>query len=328
MVLVRRIRKRPTTTRVYDELWRLAGERQAIYFRRLASSPGPWTEDPILRRFKFTNAYRASDRTSQFLIRNVIYAGNQDPAEVFFRTILFRVFNRISTWELLHAQLQDVQSDTFDVGDYGSILDSARARGRAIYSPAYIIPPVNNVRPKHLGHLRLIEAVLKTRLLDRILEASSLESVYSSVRSIPAFGAFLSFQLAIDFNYSGSLEFSEMDFVVAGPGAREGISKCFSQRDGWSDAELVRWATERQDLEFNRLGIDFRNLWGRPLQLIDCQNLFCEVAKYARVSHPEFTSRNGRSRIKQTFHPTANPFLPWYPPKWGINDEVDLSPGG
>ena len=30
--------------------------------------------------------------------------------------------------------------------------------------------------------------------------------------------------------------------------------------------------------------VEFRDLWGRPLQLIGCQNLFCEVDKYARVA--------------------------------------------
>ena len=45
--------------------------------------------------------------------------------------------------------------------------------------------------------------------------------------------------------------------------------------------------TERQEDEFERLGLRFRDLWGRRLQLIDCQNLFCEVSKYARVKHPE-----------------------------------------
>ena len=49
---------------------------------------------PILARFKFTNAYRASDRVSQYLIRNVIYEGSQSSEEVFFRTLLFKIFKQ------------------------------------------------------------------------------------------------------------------------------------------------------------------------------------------------------------------------------------------
>lgn len=90
-------------TPVYDTYWRFAAERQRIFFRRLNGETAPWTDDAILRDFKFTNAYRASDRVSQYLIRNVIYREDlpRDADEVVFRVLLFKVFNRIETWELL-----------------------------------------------------------------------------------------------------------------------------------------------------------------------------------------------------------------------------------
>ena len=63
----------PKPTPVYDTFWRFAAERQAVFFRRFRREPAPWTRDPIIARFKFTNAYRATDRVSQYLIRNVLY---------------------------------------------------------------------------------------------------------------------------------------------------------------------------------------------------------------------------------------------------------------
>ena len=68
--------------------------------------------------------------------------------------------------------------------------------------------------------------------------------------------------------------------------------------------------------------LEFESLWGRRLQLIDCQNVFCEVSKYARVRHPEVSGRSGRTKIKQRFKATASPISYWYPPKWGLNDRV------
>ncbi len=59
------------------------------------------TADEILSTYKFTNAYRAADRVSQYLIREVIYHGDQSPENLFFRTLLFKIFNKIDTWELL-----------------------------------------------------------------------------------------------------------------------------------------------------------------------------------------------------------------------------------
>src|ERR1051325_10092909 len=63
---------RPTV--VFTTYWRFAAERQKIFFRRLKKPNPPWTTDPLLQQHKFTNAYRASDRVSQYLIRHVIYS--------------------------------------------------------------------------------------------------------------------------------------------------------------------------------------------------------------------------------------------------------------
>ena len=60
-------------TPVYNTYWRFAAERQNVFFRRVEGRPPPWTHDPVIRAHKFTNAYRASDRVSQYLIRRVIY---------------------------------------------------------------------------------------------------------------------------------------------------------------------------------------------------------------------------------------------------------------
>ena len=67
---------------VYDTYWRFACERQAIFFRRIEEPLGQWTKDPILGAYKFTNAYRASDRVSQFLssVRRSAFAARSRPS--------------------------------------------------------------------------------------------------------------------------------------------------------------------------------------------------------------------------------------------------------
>lgn len=78
-----------------------------------------------------------------------------------------------------------------------------------------------------------------------------------------------------------------------------------------------------QEEEFERLNLNFNSLWGRPLQLIDCQNLFCEVDKYSRLAHPEIIGISGRTRIKQKYVSTGPLQTPWFPPKWNINTKID-----
>src|SRR5215813_4680764 len=88
-------------TRVFNTFWRFAAERQEVFFRRIAGDQQPWTEDPILLKNKFTNVYRASDRVSQYLIQHVIGDTHDSPTDLFFKIILFKLFNKIETWELL-----------------------------------------------------------------------------------------------------------------------------------------------------------------------------------------------------------------------------------
>lgn len=318
------VRTPVVTTPVYDTYWKFAAERQRSFFRHLRGHR-PLTDDPVLAAHRFTNAYRASDRVSQYLTQRVIYQGDQGPAEVFFRTILFRVFNKIETWELLEAQFQEVRWATFDFDAFDGVLTAAMERGKRIYSAAYIMPSrsgsLDSPR-KHRNHLLLLQQMMRDDLPNRLADAPRAEQAFTLLRACPMVGDFLGYQFLTDLNYGPLLNFSEMDFVIPGPGAAGGLRKCFSETGGLSDADLIRLVTEAQETEFARRGLQFEDLWGRPLQLIDCQNLFCEVDKYARVAHPEFTPPNGRTRIKQKYRPSKEPLRVWYPPKWGINERI------
>jgi hypothetical protein len=312
---------------VFDTYWRFAAERQAIYSARLTGSPGPWTTDPILRNHRFTNPYRAADRVSQYAIRNVIYRGRQDFEEVVFRTLLFKFFNKVETWELIEAAVGSPTWDTFDLEEYDRVLSEAFASGRRLYSAAYVMaPPQLGAVRKHTNHLRLLELMMSGGFVDQLAEAPSMSMAFALLREQPALGNFLAYQLLIDLNYSAGLRFDEMDYVVAGPGARDGIRKCFGVQATGVEADVIRYMSETQEEHFERLGLDFGGLRGRRLQLVDCQNLFCEVDKYARVAHPTVAGISGRTRIKQRFHPVAHPLTAWFPPKWGINGATHEPP--
>ena len=309
-------------TVVYDTYWRFTMERQEIFFRKLDGLPAPWTTDPILVRHKFTNAYRASDRVSQYLIRRVIYDGDQTPEEVFFRTILFKLLNRIETWEMLQDHFKQISHADYSFQEYDQLLTDALAAGKRIYSAAYMMPSGRTSfghEMKHRNHLMLLERMMVDEVPQRITEASNMAQAFDLLRSYPTIGGFLAYQFVTDLNYSNLTDFSEMEFVEPGPGALDGIRKCFDDLGGLNEADIIRLVTDNQEREFERLGLTFRALGGRRLQLIDCQNLFCEVSKYARVKHPEVEGVGKRTRIKQLYRPSAKSIEYWYPPKWGIN---------
>jgi alpha-glutamyl/putrescinyl thymine pyrophosphorylase clade 1 len=311
-------RLRPTP--VFDTYWRFAARRQKLYYSRINGEAPPWTDDAVLREYRFTNAFRASDRVSQFLIRHVMYADNApcEPDEIVFRTLLFKMFNKVSTWNHLEKQLGQVRWADYDFDRYRQALDQAAASG-PIYSAAYVIPPPRlGESKKHMNHLRLLERIMRDRLGDAVAGTNSLADVYDRLVSYPSIGNFLAFQFTIDLNYSTLLSGDENDFVVAGPGAQDGIRKCFGPESRGIESEIIRYVTDSQELHVERLSLDFGGLFGRRLHLIDCQNLFCEVDKYARVAHPEVTGVSGRRRIKQRFRPNYERIEPFFPPKWQL----------
>jgi 5-hmdU DNA kinase, helical domain len=308
-------------TRVYDTYWHFAAERLAMYYRRLSNLGGPWTSDPILRAFRFTNVYRVADRVSQYLIREVQYRPDrsQTPRELFFRTILFKLFNSIDTWEALEQAIGPVVWDNIDLNAVNNTLDELLARGRSIYSAAYIMPspPFGHTR-KHTNHLALLARMMQDRMPDRVRQAPNLKTIYETMLTYPGLGPFLAFQYTIDLNYSSMLDFDE-EFVIAGPGARDGIAKCFANPAQRSAEETIYCVSERQEEEFTTRGLEFTGLFGRRLHPIDCQNLFCEISKYARAAYPGVVGIANRRRIKQSYRPNTRPMPePMFPPRWRI----------
>jgi len=325
-LLIIKKKSKPKPSIAYNTYWKFATERQNIFFKRLNDESFPWTKDEILNQYKFTNAYRASDRVSQYLIKNVIYKGSQKPEEVFFRLILFKIFNRISTWEVLESEFGKISFKDYSFKKYDKVLSEVMQHKIPIYSAAYIMASGRSTfgfARKHQNHLKLIELMIKEKVPYKLQQCNSMNEAYNLLHSYPTIGDFLAYQYVTDINYSTLTNFSEMEFVKAGPGAKDGIVKCFKDFGDYSFEDIIKLMTDNQETEFERLNLDFKNLWGRNLQLIDCQNIFCEVGKYARVAHPEIDDYSHRTRIKQKFTDTEKESIEFYfPPKWDINNLI------
>lgn len=320
--------KKPTPSIAFNSYWKFATERQNVFYRSMGSTQDSFTNDEIIGTYKFTNAYRASDRVSQYLIRDVIYAHNYSPEDTFFRILLFKLFNKIETWQLLENTFEEIAIKNFSVTKFNNVLNQAMESKATIYSAAYIIPSgsaanYKGVR-KHQFHLELLASLIKSQFFHKVQDAVTLMEIYHSLLDIESFGKFLSYQYTIDFNYSDHTNFSENEFVVPGPGAKDGIRKCFTDLGDYDEVDVIRMMTEEQYKHFEKLDLDFQNLWGRDLHLIDCQNLFCEVDKYCRVAHPDITGISKRSKIKQKYTRTPTTINFFYPPKWNINKNINL----
>ena len=309
---------------VYRAYWSFASERQRIFERRVVDGEAPpWTGDEILARYKFTNPWRASDRVSQYLIRDVIYARPDLSAEdQLARIVLFRLFSKPSTWRAIERTLGPLRRATLRSPALPKLLGQLQADG-PIYTNAFILCATNAFGHdrKYLNHLALVRAMLRGGRLPRaVARARRLEAIYDALLTFPLIGPFMAYQLAIDINYSELADFSEDEFTVPGPGAERGIRKVFPAAQRRDMAPIIHGMVSEQEDACARLGIARPTLFGRPLRAIDCQNLFCELDKYARVRFPEL--RSNRQRIKATFVASVEPLSLFYPPKWRINERL------
>lgn len=305
---------------IYDLYWYFAYERQNIFIKKLNNEPYPWTKDPILNKYKFCNSYRVNDRVSQYLLKNVIYNGKTYTKEdMLFRIILFKIFNKESTWELLLDNFNDITLNNFNVEKYSKVLEDSISKGIKIYNDAYIscANKAFGKDRKHDNHLLLLDKMFNIdKMQNKILKCKTMKEAFDILKSYPLIGNFMAYQLVTDINYSDVVNFKEDEFTMAGPGAIRGINKCFIDKENNSYEDIIKYMYKVQDKEFKRLGLDFKKIGNRKLMLIDLQNIFCELDKYLRVYKPNLKSN--RVKIKKQYTPKKDKIDYIYPPKWNI----------
>lgn len=268
-----------------DLFWYLARARYQMYENRLLLGTVVPTGDPILDENRFTNTFRVTDRVSQRLLQ-VQQGGPQDAKSLVLRTLLFKIFNKESTWDAIVAAVGEPAAGSYDPEAIKAALDNVDG---PIFGNAYIMSSsLLTGRVKHHFFLDML-----TGMMDRVedfLVSTSLGELVAELQSTPGIGPFLSYQYAIDLNYTDLFRFSEDSFVQAGPGALRGLQKLFGNSRMAPDK--IRLLAEERDRGPLLMG-------EHPMRLIDIQNVLCEYDKYTRVQ--------GGKRMKQRYRVDPRP---------------------
>ncbi|KIY49648.1 hypothetical protein FISHEDRAFT_40970 [Fistulina hepatica ATCC 64428] len=279
-----------------------------------------WTDDEILRNTHFCNPYRILDKTSQYIITNVIERGSQEPSETLFRILLFNTFTSISTYELLERTFGTPAWSTFDFHDYAEVLGDARARGKSLYTGRFQKTAADfGNATMYLNHLDLLQSMMESGLLLMCQNSRYAVEVYEWIAEHPGMGPFSSYQLMLNLAYSSLLHFHPNDFCVPGPGAESGLSKLFGasyrrakQADREAPVMIIRHIVAHQAEYFAQFHLDFPYLV-RPgtdgdtiqLDVCDIEHALCEVDRFARIVHPGVIgSAAAKSKTLPSFRPS------------------------
>lgn len=243
--------------------------------------------------------------------------------EVVFRVVLFNLFTKIETWELLVENLGPLTWARYHRSSYSKVLSAAVDRGMSLYTGAFIKPaPRFGHAENYRNHLCLLEVLMENEFPNKLLSAPYMADVFEYLISFPSMGEFSAYQLMLSLSYTNVLNFHRDDFVITGPGSMSGLKKLFgrsmdegSQNDPGFAIEVMRYLVKTQDQHFKRLGLKFSGLGPKklPMDVSDIEHTLCEVDKYCRAAHPQLKGK--RTHITRSFEPStlrypAKPILP------------------
>lgn len=215
-------------------------ERQEIWYRRFVlKQDRPWTQDRFLRDYKFTNVYRELDRSSQYLIENVILKDYKDETDLFWKICFYRLFNNPETFKSLGGVPGYYD---FDQASFRKHILKIRNSGQNPFTNAYLI---NSAACPGMKRDDCYCNVVLPTLHSKMLEISTLigsarngddvgpEKIVQKLMEVPACATFVSHEIYIDFcyieRYTGKnyFPFNQNDFTNVGPGASLGLRLIF-----------------------------------------------------------------------------------------------------
>jgi hypothetical protein len=311
-----------------DRFWYWIAERHAIYLRRQAGQPKPWTTDPILLDYKFTNPFRENDRGTVWLRENFLEPhkdaathtdscasqgaiggqglefipcdcpyGKRNLELLAFNIGWYRMFNWCGTGAFLEWQID------WTPLVIQRILEQRLYEKKQVFTGAHIVysPP----------GISKIEAIVQVctdlwGLRDKIAHTArvhrSLAATFNVLTTVHCVGGFMAYEMVTDMRHTQLLEDATDIYTWAnpGPGALRGLQRLglphtnktaiASMRELLTHGQTLGWAGSPEPDIFKGQALP-------ALEMRDIEHSLCEFDKYCRVLFGEGEPRakfNGR----------------------------------
>lgn len=285
----------------------------------------PWTDDPILASYRFTNIFRETDRTTVWFRENVRDRYDGTP-EVLLATVLFRWFNKIETGEAMFDRFDTISGrnafESWVLVEQPAYLrqDIKRERGDGPFvNGAYIIKTPNGMS-KLDGVLDVAEKFrtekrpwpCTTAMRDwretaqdmaRADSYWTLEHAWSWIRQFECQGDFTAYEVVTDLRHTHLLRGAPdiMTWANAGPGAKRGLNRLQGRP---LDQQLPKVTTNNEMRELLRRAHSddyWSQSWGR-WEMREVEHTLCEFDKYQRALTGDGTPKQRYDQFRAAAH--------------------------
>lgn len=321
-------------------------ERYRIHVRKdILGKPQPWTKNPVLKEYKFTNVFREDDRVSRALIELVSTNPDLTLEEKVLNTFLLRSWNNPNTFtdfggpwsadeiydglalkEAVRPTYKRLLVENPDRKWWSSAYNQggtkyawkfpdgegfSRAPSEEMGKKFKDYEPDIPLRVFHIGPW-----LKERKVFRRLMKAKDQEAAYNIIREIRGFASFLAYQVFVDLTYIEDFPFSENEFTVAGPGCKRGLDLVFTDYDGMTHEEALFFLRDNLDEYFTALQYgDYARLFGwNPEKLFKyrpegdrCLNVMALENCFCELSK-YIKAVNGTGRPRNCYHPTTEPW--------------------
>lgn len=296
----------------YQELSDFMCERHSIYLRKKEGKPWPWTNDPILRHYRFCNVFRELDTVTVW-IRDHIREPFAEHKDLLTMIAIARLLNWPDTLQELIELGGFPNTPGWEPAHATAILDARQARGKKIHTGAYMIKA--ETCPKVPWFSWSKNRYLMEIVIQRLYHAQA--GLLREFRSHPhvtqkglfdlicwnkflrGWGPFMTYEVITDLTWTPILAgaIDRMTWANPGLGAKRGLNRVFNRpvRRAVPDDQAVK--------EMNYLLVTF--IHGRPgnreaywpksfpsLTMREIEHSLCEFDKYERTRLGEGKPRN------------------------------------
>lgn len=246
-------------------------ERIMIMTKRAKGAPKPWTNDPVLQRYRFTNVRRNWDHTSIYIHNKLDYP--LTPTRMAFACAVARRVNKIETLQAIGFPRCVVRWKPDEIKRQMHVLKS---NGQTVFGAAYMM----------MGGVTgdLIDATVDdilTPIVDTLwksMDPKSLLKSYEAVQGFNCMGTFVAGQIVMDCHAVGLIEPDDLfTWAPIGPGSMFGLNILYG-RD------------KKHRITAERAAFEFRDLYGivqprlpvlvRDMPLYDLEHCVCEFYKW------------------------------------------------